>query len=67
MITLSLNQEQVEFMLNILGQQPFNKVANLIVDLRNQAVRQVQQQQQEAHPPMMPRANGEDRSPALEA
>jgi hypothetical protein len=54
-ITWELPIEQANVVLSILGKQPFETVADLIMELRNQAGRQLQALQQPG--PM----NGEDR------
>jgi hypothetical protein len=54
-VMLTLDIEAVNKVLKILGQQPFQEVADLIVDIRNQAQAQLQQ----SLPPSA--GNGEDR------
>lgn len=56
-IELSLDMAAVNKVLSILGKQPFEEVADLIVDIRNQA-------QQQLQAGMMPPINGEDRPAA---
>jgi hypothetical protein len=51
-ISLTLDMEAVNKMLRILGRQPFEDVADLIMDIRQQAAPQLQQAAS---------ANGEDR------
>jgi len=64
-LTLSMSVRGLEDMLTHLGKQPFNDVANIIVDLRTQANQQLQKMQEQAQGQAMPqRINGEDRAVA---
>jgi hypothetical protein len=47
-ITWTLSMTQANIILNVLGKQPFESVADLIMDLRNQAQAQIQLYQQQA-------------------
>ena len=63
-ITWTLGMEQANVVLSVLAQQPFERVADLIVELRNQAQAQIQLYQQQQQPPGMPmRQNGEATAP----
>lgn len=47
-IRIELSIDQLNSILMTLGKRPFEEVADLIVDIRNQATPQVQQHQQRA-------------------
>jgi hypothetical protein len=49
--------DQANTILSVLAQQPFERVADLIVELRNQAQAQIQLYQQQQQPPGMPMRN----------
>lgn len=56
-ITFSMAFENAQAVLTIIGDQPFNKVAPLLMELRAQMERQVQTwQQQQAQPQPQPQA-----------
>lgn len=57
MIDLTLDMGSINKLLDILGDKPFKEVADLIVDIRNQATAQLQPMQG------MPRPNGEAPEP----
>lgn len=46
-ITWTIHMDQANTILSVLAQQPFERVAELIVDLRNQAQAQLQSFQQQ--------------------
>lgn len=52
-ITWQLPLNQANIILNVLGKQPFETVADLIMDLRQQAGTQLQRLQQQ-QPPLPP-------------
>jgi hypothetical protein len=56
-ITWTLPMDQANTILSVLAQQPFERVAELIVELRNQAQAQIQLYQQQHQPPGMTRQN----------
>jgi hypothetical protein len=61
-IDLQLPLEIINKVLNLLGSHPFNDVADMIIDIRNQTGQQIEKLQQAMQVPNMPqRANGEDR------
>ena len=51
-ITWTLSMTQANVVLSIIGKQPFEQIADLIIELRNQAQQQLQAFQQQN--PMMP-------------
>jgi hypothetical protein len=59
-ITLSMSLDNCNLVLNILGEQPFNRIAPLVMDLRMQAERQFQAvaQGQGMNIAPTPKANG---------
>lgn len=65
-ITWTLPLEKANVVLMLIGKQPFEQVADLIMDLRNQAQAQLQSfQQQQAggfEQPALQRSNGEART-----
>ena len=60
-VTLTLDVQAVNKLLQYLGKQPFEEVADLIVDIRNQAAMQLNPQ---GLPPGMAQpGNGQDHHP----
>ena len=51
-ITWTLSMTQANVVLSIIGKQPFEQIADLIIELRNQAQQQLQAYQQQN--PQMP-------------
>ena len=54
-ITVVLPIDQLNTVLDLLGTHPYNQVADLLINIRQQAGQQIQQMPQQA------RGNGEDR------
>ena len=70
-ITWTINLEQANLVLQVLGKGKFDRVADVVLGLRQQAQQQVQKMQQEAQqqaqegdvlPPHQSLANGHDKS-----
>lgn len=70
-INWTISIDKANLILSVLGRQPFDQIADLIVDLRGQAASQLQpppmmprqQPMMQADPPaqrLVPRPNGED-------